>query len=159
MNISPRSCCAMLGLSGLAIGISIAGTSAAPAPQAYCAKVINDDELRGAPHALAPAIKQLFHVTGAYAAQTTRYRCAAGKVMLCNEGANLPCGKANIRRSLPGATAWCKEKPTSNFIPMVATGHDTIYTWHCANGVATPGDPVRKIDARGFFADYWRQLP
>ena len=65
--------------------------------------------------------------------------------MLCNEGANLPCGKANIRRSLPGATAWCKEKPNSSFIPMVATGHDTIYTWHCVNGVATPGDPVRRL--------------
>jgi hypothetical protein len=159
MKILPRSRCARLALSGLAMGLFTQAASAAPAPQAYCAKVVNDDELRGAPHALAPAIKQLFHVTGAYAAQTTRYRCAGGKVMLCNVGANLPCGKANIRRHLPGATAWCKEKPNSNFIPMAATGHDTIYTWHCANDVATPGDPVRKIDARGFFADYWRQLP
>jgi hypothetical protein len=159
MKILLRGSSRVLALSGLAIGLAATGGQAAPAPQAYCAKVMNDDELRGAPHALAPAIKQLFHVTGAYAAQTTRYRCAGGKVMLCNEGANLPCGKANIRRSLPGATAWCKEKPDSASIPMVATGHDTIYTWHCANGVATPGDPVRKIDARGFFADYWRQLP
>src|SRR5580698_8383859 len=150
MKISPRSCCAMLGLSGLAMGISIAGALAAPAPQAYCAKAINDDELRGAPHSLAPAIKQLFHISGAYAAQTTRYRCAGGTVMLCNEGANLPCGKANLSKHLPGATAWCKDNPTTGFVPMVATGHDTIYDWRCVTGVATPGAPVRKIDARGF---------
>ena len=47
MKISPRNGLAMLALSGLAMGIPIAGASAAPAPQAYCAKVVNDDELRG----------------------------------------------------------------------------------------------------------------
>ncbi len=152
-------------LSGLAIlalsdvALSAARASAAPAPQAYCAKVGDDDELRGAPHSLAPVIKQLFHISGAYAAQTTRYRCAGGKVMLCNEGANLPCGKANLSKHLPGATAWCKDNPTAGFIPMAATGHDTIYDWRCVTGVATPGAPVRKVDARGFFADYWQPLP
>jgi hypothetical protein len=127
-------------------------------PRAYCAKVINDDELRGVPPSLAGAIKKLFHVSGTYAAQTTRYRCADGKVMLCNEGANLPCGKANLGKSLPGATAWCKDNPNSDFIPMVATGHDTIYNWRCANGVATPGGPIGKVDSRGFFVEYWKPL-
>ncbi len=157
MNILLCGRLAMLTLSGLTL--SAAGVSAAPAPQTYCAKVVNDDELRGAPHSLAPAIKQIFHIGGAYAAQTTRYRCAGGKVMLCNEGANLPCGKANLSKHLPGATAWCKDNPTTGFIPMAATGHDTIYDWRCVTGVATAGAPIRKIDARGFFADYWRPLP
>ncbi len=159
MKILPRNRLAVLVLAGLAIGLLTGEASGAPAPQAYCAKVVNDDELRGAPHALAPVIKQLFHISGAYAAQTTRYRCAGGKVMLCNEGANLPCGKANLSKHLPGATAWCKENPASGFIPMVATGHHTIYNWRCVRGLATPGAPVRKVDARGFFADYWRPLP
>ena len=59
----------------------------------------------------------------------------------------------------PGRDGLVQGQSEFGFIPMVATGHDTIYTWHCANGVATPGDPVRKIDARGFFAEYWRPLP
>ncbi|HEY0146880.1 MAG TPA: hypothetical protein VGB93_12210, partial [Methylovirgula sp.] len=73
MNILLCGRLAMLTLSGLTL--SAAGVSAAPAPQTYCAKVVNDDELRGAPHSLSPAIKQIFHIGGAYAAQTTRYRC------------------------------------------------------------------------------------
>ena len=78
--------------------------------------------------------------------------------MLCNEGANLPCGKTNIRRSLPGATAWCRK----NRIRAYPDGrnrprHDlymALREW-CRDA----GRPVRKIHARGFFADYWRPLP
>jgi hypothetical protein len=143
--------------------LSLSAVSFCPAqaasPRAYCARVINDDHLRAPPHALAEAIKKLFNVDGSYALQTTNYRCADAKVMLCSEGANLPCGKANLSKSLPGASIWCKDNPNSDFIPMVATGHDTIYTWRCANGIATPGAPVSKIDSRGFFVEYWKALP
>lgn len=128
-------------------------------PRAYCAKVINDDHLRAPPPSFAAVIKKLFNVSSRYALQTTNYRCAAGKVLLCNEGANLPCGKANLSKTLPGATAWCKDNPNSDFIPMVNAGHDTIYTWHCANGRAVAGPPVSKVDARGFFVEYWKALP
>ena len=146
--------------SGFLFAVVGAGMAqAAPSPRSYCAKAGDDDRVRAAPASLAPAIKRLFNVSGAYALQTTNYRCAGGKVMLCNVGANLPCGKANLSKSLPGARAWCKDNPNSNFIPMAATGHDTIYNWHCANGVAVAGAPFAKVDARGFFVDYWKPLP
>lgn len=128
------------------------------APRAYCARVVNDDILHPATASLAGAIKHLFNLSGAEALQTTFYRCANGGVKLCNVGANLPCGKANLSKTLVGATAWCKDNPNSDFIPMVATGHDTIYNWHCVDGVATPGAPVAKVDSRGFFSQYWKPL-
>lgn len=133
--------------------------AAAQSPRAYCAKAVNDDRLRAVPPSLANAVTQLFNVSGTFGLQTTNYRCADGKVMLCNEGANLPCGKANLSKALPGATAWCKTNPNSDFIPMVATGHDTIFRWRCVKGVATPGAPLSAVDARGFFADDWKTLP
>ncbi len=63
--------------------------------------------------------------------------------MACTVGANLNCGKADTRRDLPGATAWCRENPDSDFIPMFATGHETIYDWRC-----TKGQAVRRQQAR-----------
>ncbi len=144
---------------GIATFSGIAQASAAASPRAYCAKAVNDDRVRPAPASLRAAIKRLFNVSGAYALQTTSYRCAGGKVMLCNVGANLPCDKANLSKSLPGAAAWCKDNPNSDFIPMAATGHDTIYNWRCANGSAVAGAPMSKVDARGFFVDDWTPLP
>ena len=142
-----------------AMPIGIVHASPASAPRAYCAKVVNDDRVRPVPSSLGPAIKRLFNIGGAYALQTTSYRCADGKVMLCNVGANLACGKANLSKSLPGATAWCKDTPNSDFIPMAATGHDTIYAWRCANGIAVAGASISQVDARGFFVDNWKRLP
>ncbi|MGP8232400.1 MAG: hypothetical protein ACLQL2_07005 [Methylovirgula sp.] len=130
----------------------------AATPRAYCARVVDDDQLRPAPSSLSSAIERLFILPGAEALQTTFYRCADGAVMLCNVGANLPCGKANVSKQLDGATAWCKGNPNADFIPMVATGHDTIYNWRCINGVATPGPPIANVDSRGFFSEYWKPL-
>ncbi|QAY95162.1 hypothetical protein CWB41_04975 [Methylovirgula ligni] len=141
----------------IALVLPLAGAHAA-APRAYCAHIVNDDRLHPAPSSLAGAIKHLFNLSGAEAVQTTFYRCADGEVKLCNVGANLPCGKANLSKSLDGATAWCGDNPNSDFIPMVATGHDTIYNWRCVNGIATPGAPVAKVDSRGFFSEYWKPL-
>lgn len=145
--------------AALSLGPASFASAQTGSPRAYCAKVINDDHLRAPPRTLATIIKKLFNVSGRYALQTTNYRCAGGKVMLCNEGANLPCGKANVSKTLPGATGWCKDNPNSDFIPMVATGHDTIYTWHCTNGHAIADTPVSKVDSRGFFVEYWKAVP
>ncbi|MGH6818266.1 MAG: hypothetical protein ACREC1_05780 [Methylovirgula sp.] len=127
-------------------------------PQRYCAHVGNDDTLRPAPAALAGAIHRLFHISGKYALETTQYRCAGGKVLLCAIGANLPCGKANTSTELPGANDWCRQNPNSDFIPMFVTGHDTIYEWHCAGDLAKPGKKIGSVDARGFFQEYWKEL-
>ena len=135
---------------------------AAPGPgqnaRAYCALAGNDDTLRRPPRALGAAIQRLFDIKGSYALATTYYRCAGGAVLLCNVGANLPCGKANTAKTLPAATQWCDTHPNSDFIPMVVTGHDTLYSWRCIGRAAHAGAMVGKLDARGFFAEYWKKL-
>ena len=69
-------------------------------------------------------------------------RCVGPQLMACWVGANLSCGKANVRRRLPGATAFCRDDPNAASIPMAATGHDTIYDWRCVNGRAVAGKAV-----------------
>ena len=49
-------------------------------------------------------------------------RGAKDKLWACFIGANLNCGKANTRRSLPGASEFCRTNPDADDIPMVATG-------------------------------------
>jgi hypothetical protein len=137
-----------------------AASAGAPgdAPRRYCARVGNDDTPRPARPALAGAIKRLFGLSGTYALETTQYRCAGGKVLLCATGANLPCGKANTSIDLPGVNDWCRQNPNSDFIPMAVTGHDTIYEWHCAGVIAKPGKKIGTVDRRGFFEEYWKAL-
>jgi len=127
-------------------------------PHAYCARVGNDDRLRTPPASLEGALKRLFNISGKYALESSYYRCADGKVMLCTVGANLPCGKADMSTMLPQADAWCRDNPNSTFIPMAVTGHDTPYNWRCAGRKAKAGAPVAKIDAKGFFVDNWKEL-
>jgi hypothetical protein len=137
--------------------------AAAPAanqsPVDYCRGVGNDDELRKPPASLAGALHSLFNVSGPEALQTSYYRCMGGAVMLCNIGANIPCGKANTSTNLPGAREWCRGNPNSDFIPMAATGHDTIYEWRCASGKAVISRKFHNVDERGFVADAWMRLP
>ncbi len=162
-------CCRLIDLSGLAAIIallnvvalsraSVAARMANETPQQYCARVGNDDELRRPPRSLGPAIRRLFNIEGSYARAATYYRCASGDVLLCTVGANLPCGKANTSETSPAAAQWCETHENSDFIPMTVTGHDTLYSWRCIGRVAKPGAPTGKIDARGFFAVYWKTL-
>jgi len=92
------------------------------------------------------------------AARGAVVRCVGVKLMACVPGANLNCGEADPRRSLPGATAWCRSNPNSDFIPMYATGHATIFNWRCAGGEAVPGKTVVRVDGQGFFAENWREI-
>ena len=78
--------------------------------------------------------------------------------MACTVGANLNCGKADTRRDLPGATAWCRENPDSDFIPMFATGHETIYDWRCTKGQAVAGNKLVTVDPEGFVAENWKEI-
>ncbi|MGB7126449.1 MAG: hypothetical protein WBD42_06445 [Methylovirgula sp.] len=152
-------CRSVLTISLLMLLLPTAWAGAADrSPRAYCAHVGNDDAARPAPPVLAGAIKRLFHIAGKYALETTQYRCAGGKVLLCTIGANLPCGKANTSTELPGVNDWCRQNPNAGFIPMYVTGHDTIYAWHCAGTVAKPGKKIGAVGARGFFVEYWKEL-
>jgi len=140
------------------INASAAAPSTQENPRTYCARVGNDDALRAPPASLLPAIHRLFNVGGRYALKTTSYRCAGGDVLVCWVGANLPCGRANTRKDLPAASKWCETHADSNFIPMYVTGHDTIYSWRCVGRDAQAGAPVSKVDARGFFEQYWKTV-
>jgi len=85
-------------------------------------------------------------------------RCAGGRLLACLVGANLNCGKANARRTVPGASAFCRANPNSDFIPMAATGHDTIYAWRCAGRRAVAGKAVVAVDSDGYDAGNWKEV-
>lgn len=132
---------------------------AALAADAPCRDVGTDDTARPIPDSLVAAASRLFGLQAMPPEQIRRstwYRCSAGRVLLCNGGANLPCGKADASARLPAADAWCAQHPGAAFIPMYVTGHDTIYRWRCSGGrAATEGAPM-EVDQRGFIARYWK---
>jgi hypothetical protein len=97
---------------------------------------------------LQNAVAQAFGIPEE-AARSAFVRCIGTKLFACSVGANLNCGKADLRRSLPGAAAYCWTNRDAEFIPMFATGHETIYQWRCAKGRAIPGKAVVTVDAQG----------
>ncbi len=123
-----------------------------------CRGVGTDDTLRAISSSLVPAAKRLFglRMQSAQVQGATVFRCAEGRVLLCTWGADLPCGKANTQRRLPGAEAWCRDH--LDMIPTFATGSDTIYRWRCAGGVPEIVGQAADTDARGFVARYWKPL-
>ena len=85
-------------------------------------------------------------------------RCAGARLLACVVGANLNCGKANTRRSLPGASEFCRANPDAQIIPMAATGHDTIYTWRCVGRRAVAAKAVVAVDPDGYDAGNWKEV-
>ena len=85
-------------------------------------------------------------------------RCAGKKLLACVIGANLNCGKANLSRSLPGASEFCRSNPDADNIPMAATGHDTIYAWRCVGKRAVAGKAVVVVDSDGYDAGNWKEV-
>ncbi len=143
----------------LAVAFGAASEARAASPAQYCRQAGTDDTVRPLPASLLPVAVRLFHLEAMPAPQVLRstyFRCAEGDVWLCNTGANLPCGKADTRRTLPGATAWCSVHPGADFIPMYATGHATIYRWRCNGAKPAIAGTVHSVDRRGFIAQYWK---
>ncbi len=137
------------------------GLACAETPRHGCARIGTDDALRPLPPALTAQAVRLFGPERMPAAQVRRgtvIRCMNGHLWACNYGANLPCGKADTRTTLPGAFDWCRRNPNANFIPAYISGHDTIYRWRCADGAPLAGGPVAQTDARGFLRRYWKRL-
>ncbi len=91
----------------------------------------------------------------------TIWRCMGGKVYACNFGANLPCdSKANTSKTPTQAMLdFCKATPNSDFIPMAATGHDTIYSWRCVNDQPQVLQQIGQVDAEGYLAQIWYLIP
>jgi hypothetical protein len=142
---------------------ALLGTPAAAQDiRSRCDRVGDDDSLRPMPAKLVLQARRLFgfspETPDATIKKSTRYRCMGGKVWLCNHGANLVCDKANVSRSSPGAAEFCKENPSSDFVPMVATGHDTIYAWKCVRREARISGQIGTVERRGFNAENWKPL-
>jgi hypothetical protein len=110
------------------------------------------------PADLAAAVAKTFQIDNAAVRDAAFVRCVGPKLMGCYIGANLDCDKAETSRSLPGATAWCRDNPDSKIIPMSATGHDTIYEWSCKGPRAVVGNAVMTVDSQGYIADNWREI-
>jgi hypothetical protein len=152
-----------IGLAAV-LGIWVATSAVSPvlaaSPEALCRKLGTDDRLRPISAALVPAATRLFGLhamPAAWIRRSTYFRCFERQVLICNLGANLPCGKGNTSRRLPAAGNWCAGHPDSDFIPMYVTGHDTIYHWRCAGKRAVTGTPLA-LDRRGFIARFWKRV-
>jgi hypothetical protein len=151
-------------LAAAVLAISLAmlpGLAASAEAPPLCQGGMTDDMPQEIPETLVPEAVRLFGLEAMPAEQvklSTLYRCDGGRVLICNLGANLPCGKANTSRDLPAAEAWCAEQPGSDFIPMYITGHDTIYRWRCDGAkAATSGEPLA-VDRRGFISRLWKPV-
>jgi hypothetical protein len=88
----------------------------------------------------------------------TYYRCSHGRLLVCTVGANLNCGKADTKKHPPAVVTFCRENPDASVVPMVVTGHDTIYSWTCVHGVPKLQEPFAAVDADGYVADNWREI-
>jgi hypothetical protein len=121
-----------IGVAALIIGVAMLRDVAAGAdqPGSACRPNLTDDTLRPLPPALVPRARELFglNMPDDLIRKNTVYRCLDGRTLMCTAGANLACGRANTRRDLPGAAAWCRDHRDADSIPMFVTGHDTIYT-------------------------------
>jgi len=139
--------------------IAIANTPAQPAAaeEPYCPNPAHASPAK-VPSDLVTAVAETFLIDNAAVRDAAFVRCVGRKLMGCYIGANLNCFKADKRRALPGATAWCRENPGSKGIPMSATGHNTIYEWSCKGRRAVAGEAVMTVDSQGYIADNWREI-
>lgn len=108
---------------------------------------------------LLPAVAKAFQVDPGVVRDGAFVRCVGTKLMACIVGANLNCGKADRRRALPGATAWCRDNSGAANIPMAATGHATIYQWSCKGRRAVAGKALVAVDRHGYIAANWKAVP
>lgn len=142
--------CGLLVLVGAVTMNAANGAGHCPNPaHARPAKVPDD---------LVPALAAAFGADKDAVRSGGVVRCVGGKLMGCYVGANLNCGKADMRRSSFGAAAWCRSHPGATDIPMAATGHDTIYAWSCKGPHAVPGKTIVKVDRQGYVADNWKEI-
>ncbi len=134
-----------------------------PAYRAMAAESYCPDPAHAAPtkvpQDLLAAVAKAFQIDPGAARDAAFVRCVGAKLMACFVGANLDCGKADTRRVLPGATAWCRQNPGAANIPMAATGHATIYQWSCKGHRAVAGKALVAADRQGYIAANWRAVP
>jgi hypothetical protein len=134
-------------------------TYAQPADAApYCPNSAHASPAK-VPADLTAAVAKTFQIDNGAVGEAAYVRCVGPKLMGCYVGANLDCFKAETRRTLPGATAWCHDNPGSSVVPMAATGHDTIYAWSCKGRRAVAGKATVTVDPQGYIAENWKEIP
>ena len=156
----------LLALSVAVLPWATSALGAATGPAARCARVHNDDAMRGYDPALhdgiAAAFGRLFPGAPPPDEQMlqvqTHIRCMDGHLLACFTGANLPCGKISTVRGNQGATTFCRANPNADSVPAYATGHDTAYTFRCRSGEAEISGTTFPLDARGFAASLWAPI-
>ncbi len=138
------------------------GLASAADMRARCARVGDDDRAIPIDASLVGAARAAFGLAADAPADwvvaSTVARCMGGAVWLCNAGANIPCGKADANRRNAGASAFCRQNPGAQTVPMSATGHATIYGYVCDGTRARVTKKFGAVDARGFVADSWKRL-
>jgi hypothetical protein len=144
----------------LVAGILMIALAAVPArAAAFCQQ--QDTAPAPLPASLIPAVQKAFglhNANPAWVERSTVVRCMGGRLLACNIGANLPCGKANTATTLPAADDWCRQNPNADFIPAYISGHDSAEHWRCINGAtAVTGKPAA-VDAQGYLTEYWKCL-
>jgi hypothetical protein len=171
----------VLFLTLLLVAVMLAGCGATPAPAAtstpatytdpfaYCAAVGNADTPGASytgpkvPESVAKGLQTALNApdtpldvleNGSY------WRCMDGSVYACFVGANLPCeAKANTDKTPTQAEVeYCQQNPSSDFIPAVVTGRETVYEWSCVNGAPNIVKQLTQPDAQGFLSDIWYEI-
>ena len=87
------------------------------------------------------------------------WRCADHAVLACVYGANIPCAsKANTdAKPTTPIAEFCRTNPSSSFVPMVVTGHETSISWACRNGAPYVLN-AQPVDAQGYVKAYWKTV-
>lgn len=152
----PRQCAIAVALALCALPSPSPGWGASPS--AYCASGASPRVPIPVPNGLELDVASAFGVPVDVVRHGAFVRCAKGKLVACVVGANLNCGKANTRRSLPGASEFCRANPGADNIPMAATGHETIYAWRCSGKRAVVTKAVVAVDPNGYDAGNWKEV-
>jgi hypothetical protein len=132
--------------------------SARAASAGYCPGGAGHRVAHAVPAALEPSVAETFGIGVDQVRAGAVVRCVGSQLRACWVGANLDCGKADTRRRLVGATAFCRDNPGAAVVPMVATGHDTIYDWRCVRARAVAGKVVRAVDPAGYIQENWKAV-
>ena len=157
-------------MAALVLGLTSLSRIAAASDDlpAQCARLGNDDTVRDYQPSLRAGTVKAFRAMfpgaktppeDAMLQAQAKFRCMNGKVHVCFIGANLPCGKLNTSRENAGAEAFCRTEPEADFVPMAATGHDSIYAYRCHGGKAEVLRATYELDERGFAKSLWMTLP
>lgn len=155
-NARSRAVAAILAALALAVAIGTTAPASAGSSSAVCRAGQTDRAEHRAPDVLLSQLGRAFAVPAASLRGTSFVRCAGGRLMACMTGANLNCGRANASRHSQGGDAFCHDNPGAVVVPMAATGHDSVYDWHCQGSNAVAGPQTEPVDDLGFMSRNWR---